>query len=276
MIDCPERDHQGAVFALDAWYASTLGRELAEEEGKCLERMLGDTFGYYLLQVGGSTGFAEAIGASRIRLRILLPDRPVANPPENGPGLQILAAPDRLPIASDSVDAVLLPHTLDFAEDARQVLRETERVLIPDGRVVVMGFNALSMWGAWRLVRHRQGRVPWCGNFLTPFRIADWLSLLGFTIEMQETLMFRPPWRRHGFSQRLSFMEGLGRRFWPVLGGVYAIRAVKRVATLTPLRPSWKTRRPPVLAGRAVGPTARATAAGAEGRATCMTGPSGG
>jgi len=261
MIDCPERDQAGTVCALDAWYGSTLGKELAAEEGRCMERMLGDAFGYYLLQVGGSTGFAQAIGTSRIHLRILLPDRPVAVPPERRVGTQVAAAPDRLPIASDSVDVVLLPHTLDFAEDARQVLRESERVLIAEGRVVVMGFNALSLWGAWRLVRGRQGRVPWCGNFLTPFRIADWLSLLGFDIEMQETLMFRPPWRRHGFAQRFSFMERLGRRFWPVLGGVYAIRAVKRVPTLTPLRPAWKTPRP-VLAGRAVGPTARATAAG--------------
>ena len=236
---------------MDTWFRSVLGRELAELEGRCLERMLGDTFGYYLLQIGTGTGFPEATRASRIRHRILLP----AGSVPQALGYQIVATPDRLPIAADSVDTVLLPHTLEFAADARQVLREAERVLIPEGRLVVIGFNALSMWGAWRLVRRRQGRVPWCGNFLTPFRVADWLSLLGFDIEIQEMMMFRPPWRR-ALLQQFSFLDTLGRRFWPILGGVFVIRAVKRVSTLTPLAPSWKQRRP-VLAGGAVEPTAR-------------------
>ena len=228
---------------------------MAEQEQVCLERMLGDTFGYYLLQVGGSTGFAEAIQASCIRQRILVPDQAV--PHTLGP--QVVSSSGVLPIAADSVDAVLLPHTLEFAEDARQVLRETERVLIPEGRLVVLGFNALSLWGAWSLLRRWRGRMPWCGSFLTPFRVGDWLSLLGFDIEMQEMMMFRPPWPRALLLQ-LSFLDSIGRRFWPLLGGVYAIRAVKRVSTLTPLRPSWNSRRP-VLAGGTVEPTVRAPVA---------------
>lgn len=256
MLDCPEQNENENEpgSPLDAWYRSTLGRELAAQEGQCIERMLRDTFGYYLLQVGGGTGFSEAIRVSRIRRHILLPATAVPR----ALGLQVVAAPDHLPIAADSVDAVLLPHTLEFARDARQVLREVDRVLIPEGRVVVIGFNALSMWGAWRLVRRRRGSVPWCGTFLTSFRTCDWLSLLGFEIEMQETTMFRPPWRR-ALLQQFSFLDRMGRRFWPVLGGVYAIRAVKRVSTLTPLRPSWKNRSP-VLAGGAVEPTTRGSA----------------
>jgi SAM-dependent methyltransferase len=259
MTRCPTHKDQEVGAPLDAWYRSTLGCELAEQEGQCLERMLRDTFGYYLLQVGGSGGFLEAIGTSRIRERIFLPSTRV-RPSE---GYQVVAAPGRLPFAADSVDAVVLPHTLEFAVDARQVLRETERVLIPEGRLVVFGFNALSMWGAWCLARRGQGRVPWCGKFLTPFRIGDWLSLLGFDVETQEMMMFRPPWRR-ALVHQFSFLDTLGRRFWPALGGVYAIRAVKRVSTLTPLRPLWRNRRP-VLAGRTVEPTTRESAA-AHGR----------
>jgi SAM-dependent methyltransferase len=253
MNDPDEQDL--AASELDQWYGSPLGQELAAQEGACLERMLRDIFGYYLLQVGASAAFSETIAASRVRQRILLPPQPA---PE-ALGLQLVSSPDRLPVANDSVDAVFLPHTLEFADDARQVLREAERVLIPEGRVIVFGFNALSLWGTWSLARGRQGRVPWRGDFLTPFRINDWLSLLGFDVEMQEMMMFRPPWRR-ALLQQLSFLDSMGRRFWPLLGGVYAIRAVKRVSTLTPLRTSWKSRRP-VLAGGAVEPTARGSAA---------------
>lgn len=249
MNDC--RQYNESFQNLEDWYSSPLGRELAAQEEDCLERMLRDTFGYYLLQVGVSSAFGEAIATSRIRHRILLPA--AVRPQALGP--QVVAFPDRLPVAADSVDAVFLPHTLDFSVDARMVLRETERALIPEGRVVLIGFNAMSMWGLWHLARRRQGRAPWCGNFFTPFRVADWLSLLGFDIEKQEMMMFRPPWRR-ALLQQLSFLDSLGRRFWPLLGGVYAIRAVKRVSTLTPLRPSWKSRHP-VLSGGAVEPTTR-------------------
>jgi hypothetical protein len=121
--------------------------------------------------------------------------------------------------------------------------------------VVVIGFNALSLWGLRRLIPRGKARVPWCAAFLTAYRVGDWLSLLGFDLEMQETMMFRPPWRRTLGSQS-NLVDSMGDRFWPMFGGVYAIRAVKRVSTLTPLRPSWKTRRR-LLPGGAVEPTAR-------------------
>ena len=241
------------LLRLEEWYRSPLGIELAGLEESCLERMLRDTFGYYLLQVGMGSGFSEALSSSRIRYRILLPVAERARTL----GFQVVCEPDRMPVSSDSVDAVFLPHTLDFAADARQVLREAERVLIPEGRVVVMGFNSLSLWGLRRSVPTVRGRVPWCGSFLNPYRVCDWLSLLGFDVEMQEMMMFRPPWRRALLEER-SLLDSAGKRFWPLLGGVYAIRAVKRVSTLTPLKPQWKPRRA-VLPGSAVEPTTRGT-----------------
>jgi SAM-dependent methyltransferase len=248
MVDRPTPEED--ALGMDTWLSTPLGREVLTLEEECLAGMLRDTFGYYLLQVGWGSQFAAAIDASRIRQRILLPA--VARPRIDG--TQVIASPDRLPIAADSVDAVFLPHTLEFSADARQVLRETERVLIPEGRVIVIGFNALSMWGLRRMVPRGRDRVPWRGSFLTPYRVGDWLSLLGFAVEMQEMMMFRPPWRR-ALLRQFSFLDTLGPRFWPLLGGVYAIRAVKRVSTLTPMRPSWRRR--PVISGGAVEPTAR-------------------
>lgn len=260
----------GCAFArLEEWYASPLGFEVVTRESVCLQGMLGDVFGYYLVQVGIADSFQEALAASRIRHRVLVP----CVPPGDHRGLSAVGDPTRLPLASDSVDAVLLPHTLDFAADSRQVLREVERVLIPEGRVFVLGFNALSTWGLVRLLYRTGGqRAPWCGRFLTPYRVEDWLSLLGFDVERREHILFQPPVRR-ALGTRLPSLERIGRRLWPALGAVYVIRAVKRVSTLTPIKPMWPARR--ALVSSAIEPTVRRGRAGrspSPGVRACVTG----
>lgn len=238
------------LSGLEEWYASPLGLQVGIRESACLQGMLTDVFGYYLIQIGITDSFRETLVASRIRHRI-----PMPSVQSRGlPGLGVVGDPTRLPVATDTVDAVLLPHTLDFVLDPRQVLREVERVLIPEGRVFILGFNALSSWGLVRLLHPRGRRIPWCGRFLTPYRVEDWLSLLGFDVERREHILFQPPLRR-ALSPGLGWLERLGRRLWPAFGAVYVIRAVKRVSTLTPIKPLWQTH--PGLFPGAIGPTAR-------------------
>jgi SAM-dependent methyltransferase len=249
MTDC--KGPSSPLARLDAWYRTPIGREVAARESACLQEMLRDTFGYYLVQVGAGDRFREALAASRVRHRILMP----CSAPSCWGGLEIVGQPTEMPLATDGVDAILLPHTLDFAADPRLVLREAERVLIPEGRVLIVGFNALSSWGLLRLLNRYRRRVPWCGRFLTPYRVEDWLSLLGFAVEMRELIVFRPP-LRGAWGPSLAVLDRLGRRLWPGLGGIYVIRAVKRVSTLTPLRPTWSAAHS-LLAGGAIEPSAR-------------------
>ena len=239
------------LTSLEHWYRTSLGRALAVQEAACLDALLHDTFGYYLVQVGVAHCFQEVLAASRIRHRVLMPGQVATGQP----GPQVIGNPAALPLAADGIDAVVLPHTLDFVPDPRQVLREVERVLIPEGRVIILGFNALSSWGLLRLLYRYRRRVPWCGRFLTAYRVEDWLSLLGFDVECRQQIMFRPP-MRGALGPRLAVLDTLGRRLWPALGGVYVIKAVKRVSTLTPLRPSWSAPHA-LLPGGAIEPSAR-------------------
>jgi len=257
---CDPRDGD-PLATLAKWYTTPLGRQVARAENACLERLLGDTFGHYLVQFGASGQFEDAARACRMRHRLVLGEtlnecRP--GMPTAGRSFSlacIRSQPDRLPLASASVDAVILPHTLDFCVQAHEVLREVERVLIPEGRVILFCFNPLSTWGLMRWMPRRSRQAPWCGGQLTPFRVGDWLRLLGLQQETREMLVFRPPLQRAYLSQ-LDWLETAGMRYWPMFGGVFAVRAVKRVQALTPLRPSW-TQRARILPGRAVEPTAR-------------------
>ena len=244
------------LTVLARWYKTPVGRQVAKAENACLEQLLADSFGHYLVQFGAPTQFREAVQSCRIHRRVVLgeslEDAHGGFPPDTA---GIRGLPFELPLASASVDAVVLPHTLDFCIDPHRVLREVERVLIPEGRVIIFCFNPLSAWGLMRWLPRSRRRVPWCGGQLTPFRIGDWLRLLGMVQESRDMLVFRPPLRR-AFIAQLDWMERAGAQYWPIFGGVFAVRAVKRVAALTPLRPSWK-QRPRLLSGRAVEPTAR-------------------
>lgn len=236
---------------LRRWYTRPVGQLLLQMERDELDEILPTLFGYHIVQAGCLLG-DDLMSGSRISNRVLL------DPDKDGETLQptLYAYPDALPVATDSVDVVLLPHTLEFERDPHQVLREADRVLIPEGHVVVLGFNPWSLWGLRRLLRRRKRHnPPWAGDFLSITRIKDWLALLGFDIVLVHRYFYRPPINRKGILNRLGFIEGLGRRLWPYFSGAYVLVAKKRVATLTPVKQRWRPR--PKLVGDLAGPTTR-------------------
>lgn len=250
-----ERDETAERMAeqLRNWYAQPLGQGLLDAECRVLDDVLPDLFGYYLVQLGATMG-AYLSGASLIRRHVLI-DRChagalIGDERAAGRAGALHAHAGMLPLRSDSVDVVLLPHMLDFGVAPHEVLREVERVLVPEGYVVIMGFNPWSLWGLRRLFTwRRHGQAPWHGTFRGTLRIKDWLALLGFDVVSTRFCFFRPPLKHAGLMKRLQWMERLGGRWWPYLGGTYIIVAKKRVVTLTPIKPRWRPRRSLIRGG---------------------------
>jgi SAM-dependent methyltransferase len=151
----------------------------------------------------------------------------------------VLGESDALPLGERSVDVALLPHTLDFCDDPHAVLREVNRVLRPEGHVVILGFNPMSLWGLRRLVSRRPRPAPWCGQFFRLARVKDWLALLDFEFTQGGMLYYRPPVNRETLD-RLFFFEKAGDRWWPMMAAAYLIVAKKRVFGMTPLSVAWK------------------------------------
>ncbi|HXH04113.1 MAG TPA: methyltransferase domain-containing protein [Candidatus Competibacteraceae bacterium] len=221
---------------LRRWYREPLGRSLLASELELLEDILPNLFGYHVLQLGLPCS-ADLLAASRIPHRHRLdwdPDPAVAAP-------DLLARPELLPIASDSVDVVLLPHTLECVAEPRAVLVEVDRVLIPEGHVVVLGFNPLSSWGARRLLSN--GDAPWCSRFLGARQVSVWLAGQGYDRVDLYYGFYRPPFSSPALLQRLDWLEHLGGRGWLGGGAIYALILRKRVSTLTLIGPRWRLRR---------------------------------
>ena len=228
---------------LREWYAKYPGIWLQEQELGLLEGALTDLFGYHILQIGLNNAH-NCLSVSRIPHRMLM------DVEFTGPGKEEYAEadffqgePEYIPLASDSLDVLVLTHTLEFCSNPHEVLREVDRILIPEGNVVILGFNPWGLWMLWRVLLGWRKRAPWCGRFVSMARLKDWLQLLGFDITESRHYFFRPPLSHPGLMTRLRFLDSVGSRLWPILGGAYFLVAKKRVATLTPIKPRWRPRR---------------------------------
>ena len=238
--------------ALHAWFSRVPGREIAKEEIARLDRVLPNLFGYHLLQVG-RLGDLDLLSKSRILNRNIVEldgwDRGCEYPAVRG-------SATALPVESDSVDVVVLPHILEFEAQPHEALRESARVIVPDGHLLICGFNPWSMLGCWRYLKRRQQAVPWRGQFLALTRLRDWLALLGFDVLSQDACFFKPPFSNERLLKRLDFFDTIGSRMPAYFSGAYLLLARKRVTTLTPVRPRWRPRRRLVSVGL-VGPSTR-------------------
>lgn len=212
---------------LNAWFSTEQGHYVLAREQAYFDRAVSDIFGYNALQLGLAEH--DFLRTSRIALRLTGGDEAVAN---------VRLCPEELPIATGSVDMLLMPHLLEFAEYPHQILREAERVLMPEGNLLISGFNPFSLWGLHRALGRKDG-YPWRGNFIALYRLKDWLALLGFELERVHFTTYAPPFHQAKWLNRSVCLESAGRRWWSTRGGVYFVHAVKRVHGVHPLKPQW-------------------------------------
>jgi SAM-dependent methyltransferase len=216
-------------ISLSEWFSTPLGTRLLESELRYFDHELADVFGFNAIQVG----LAEYpyLRTNRMPFRCITGS-------EGPVGLR--ADPGALPLQSASIDLVVLPHTLEFSYNPHQVLREVSRILMPEGHVVMSGFNPWSLWGVRRLATRRESTYPWCGQFITLPRIKDWMALLGFELAGGRMCGYAPPLASEKWARRLDFMEAAGDRWWPFAGGVYYLHGIKRVQGMRLITPHWR------------------------------------
>lgn len=223
--------------ALAEWFRSPRGAALLALEAALVGDTLDDCFGWEMLQVGAWGEGRALLRGARTRSQALASSAAVS-------GCDLVSRLSQLPIASDSVDTVLLPHTLEFESDPYSVLREADRVLAGDGKLIVLAFAPVSLWGL-RAATTRAGFPPGLRRLISERRLRDWLRLLGYDIGDTRHYLHELPW---GEPAPLS---GRIRRSWwyPLPGGAVVLKARKRLHSLTPLRPRFRERATRVLGG---------------------------
>lgn len=175
--------------ALRQWLASARGRRLLALESRELERVLPDLFGRHFLQIGNWGSGQQLLGSVDMLHRAVLGT-------VGDPDTQAVIQPESLPVLSKSVDAVLLPHTLEFSPSPHILLREVDRVLTDRGRLLILGFNPWSLWGLRRKLGLSFNGFPPGARFYGTGRLGDWLELLDFEVTEQRSFGIGFPWAR--------------------------------------------------------------------------------
>jgi SAM-dependent methyltransferase len=216
------------ISALSEWFATPLGQYVAGVEQAVFDREVADVFGFNAFQIGLPE--LDFLRANRMPFRSVTAAHGEVS---------FLSDARALPVRSGVADLIILPHALEFSENPHQVLREVERVLMPEGHIMLSGFNPWSLWGARRLVT-LSGDSPWHGQFVSLARIRDWLALLGFEVATGRMGCYVPPLTSDKWRGRFEFMDKAGDRWWPFAGGIYFLHGIKRVQGMRLITPKWK------------------------------------
>jgi SAM-dependent methyltransferase len=234
--------HVEPIIELHPWLARAPGQALLDWEQAQMDRLVADIFGFHALQLGLPE--LDGLRSNRMPHRWLAldgsyagwrPPLPLGSEALAGPSTSLRCEFEALPFPDQSLDLVLLPHALELAHDPHVTLREVERVLMPEGRVVIAGFNPTSLWGARQRLAAMglagQGVLPQ-GDFIAYWRLRDWMRLLDLEVESGFFGCYRPLVSTQRTWDRLRWMEHAGDRWWPVLGAVYFVVAVKRTRAM--------------------------------------------
>lgn len=211
------------------WFDGPQGQHVLESERALMDAALADLFGFVMVQLGDWGPAGALLGARRT------PQLVIAAPGHDAGAGVVRCDPAALPFANESVDVLVLPHTLEASARPHDVMRECERVLVGEGHLVVLGFSPWSAWGARRRVGPQ--RFPFdLPNSIPEQRLCDWLALLGLETLAVHRHLHGLPFESAPAFRRGAFLERAGPRWWPQLAGGYVLTARKRRFGATRLR----------------------------------------
>lgn len=243
------------IIDLQDWIQSPAGQYLLDWELKQLDEVVVDIFGYHALQMGLPE--LEALQANRMPHRWTATQDATQTSSAGVRRAAVCFDFSTIPFPANSLDLVILPHTLEWTSDPHATLREVERVLVPEGKVVICSLNPVSLWGfrhqrgqIYRMCNALSGYLPEHSKLISYWRLRDWLRLLSFEVEVGRFGCYRPALQSLQWLTRWKWLDRFGARFWPIFGAAYFVVAVKRVRGMRLLGQSWRAT--PALSAKTV------------------------
>lgn len=225
---------------IDEWFQGSVGQRLLKAEKAKLDRIMPEMYGYHLMQLSavGNTvsNTIELSRQSPVTHHFSLGVRKVSVKGEEQQAAAF-AEFEQLPIDSECIDVALLHHALEYSTKPHQLLREAARTVIPNGYIIVVGFNTWSFSTSKRQIgrlfsQNAQRRF----HNLRRSRVLDWLQLLDFEPALLE-------YGDHGWPIKQEYgrkIEACINHLFPIWGSFYVVVARKCITPMTVIKPEWK------------------------------------
>ena len=226
---------------LEDWFMTPLGQTILQWEREKNETIVSNAFGYHAVQIGMPS--VNFLRSNRMRTKTILTEEDPDSYEVNDNLQYLQGSVDEIPLPSDSVDLVILPHTLELNNNPHGVLREIDRILVHDGRIVIMGFNPRSLWGLCNICGFYASSPIKNKQQVSVGRVKDWLQLLSFEIDRGHFGAYIPPCRTLKWLKRWEFMNKAGNRWWPAAGAVYILSAKKYTVNMRLIGPAWRRKK---------------------------------
>ena len=207
------------LFAL---YQSPRGKLLQTMEGQYLKRSITVSCKQQQLQVGG-LGWEDSFVDCSLYQNYCILDSDALGCDGS---IRVKGEAYSLPLQTESMDIVILPHLLEFDEHRFQTLREIERVLKAGGDLIILNFNPFSFSVRYQYLLDKKIINSWDSHFISRGRIMDWLNLMNF--EVLSTTEFY----LDTFTTRLGKFKLNSRSIFSM---AYAVKAVKSRYRLIPV-----------------------------------------
>jgi hypothetical protein len=193
---------------LFAWYQTPRGKLLKELEADYLKRSITVSCQQIILQIGGLGWEDEFIDCTLYKNYTVLDTKGLG--------------------CAEARNMIIIPHLLEFDAQRFQTMREVERVLKPEGLLVVLNFNPWSLWVRYQFLWDKKMADSWGGHFISRSRILDWLKLLNFEVTVSSEFNL------DSVSSKQGKLIADSHSFFST---AYAIKAIKRRYSIIPLTP---------------------------------------
>jgi len=212
------------AYQLKEFYKTLCGRVVGRVIDESLNKMWPSCHGLRVLGAGYAPPFLNPFEETSERtICFMFKDGGVHHWPENDSGLTTLCDETDLPLETNSIDRILLIHSLEFTGFLKPAFEEFYRVLKSNGRIIVVVPNRMGLWA----------RADWSpfgrGTPYSSKQVELFLKENLFVPERTQRALFTPPFRHETLLRTFRFWERVGQILCPAMGGVLLVEASKQI-----------------------------------------------
>ncbi len=134
-----------------------------------------------------------------------------------------LADETDLPFETNSIDRIVLIHSLEFTGFLKPAFEEFWRVLKSNGRILVIVPNRRGLWARAEMTPFGRG-TPYSAT-----QVEEFLRENLFVHERTERALFMPPFKSQTMLRSAAIWEKFGQVLCPAMGGLLFVEASKQL-----------------------------------------------